>query len=68
MATPRFDVFLSHNSTDKPAVLAIVRVFPQAVLEPWLDIWRLHGDDRWQLVLRAALHASSDDTSDAAAA
>ena len=51
-----------------PAVLAIVRVFPRAVLEPWLDIWRLRGDDRWQLVLRAALHASSDDTSDAAAA
>lgn len=49
-------------------MLAIVRVFQQAVLEPWLDIWRLRGDDRWQLVLRAALHASSDDTSDAAAA
>jgi hypothetical protein len=35
----RFDVFLSHNSRDKPAVERIARRLKDAGLEPWLDAW-----------------------------
>src|SRR4051812_35091110 len=34
---PRFDVFLSHNSRDKPAVLQLADQLRQAGLRPWLD-------------------------------
>ena len=59
MSDRRFDVFLSHNSKDKPAVLAIARALQQAGVEPWLDAWYLRGGDRWQHVLRDALQSST---------
>ncbi|MBI2487804.1 MAG: toll/interleukin-1 receptor domain-containing protein [Deltaproteobacteria bacterium] len=34
-----FDVFLSHNSKEKPAVERIAEKLKQAGLEPWLDKW-----------------------------
>lgn len=59
MTTSRFDVFLSHNSQDKPAVLAIAHALQEAGLAPWLDKWYLRGGDPWQHVLRNALDAST---------
>ena len=37
----RFDVFLSHNSRDKPAVIQLAEQLRDAGLNPWLDAWCL---------------------------
>jgi WD40 repeat protein len=54
----RFDVFLSHNSLDKPFVERLAENLEKAGLEPWLDSWYLEGGDPWQEELTAALLAS----------
>ncbi len=46
--TARYDVFLSHNSKDKPAVERIAVKLRQAGIEPWLDSWHLTPGGRWQ--------------------
>ena len=33
----QYDVFLSHNSTDKPAVETLAHRLVEAGLTPWLD-------------------------------
>jgi hypothetical protein len=43
-----FDVFLSHNSVDKPAVEEIARKLKATGLEPWLDIWCLTPGETFQ--------------------
>ena len=58
-ATPaHFDVFLSHNSKDKPAVEQIARKLRNRGIEPFLDTWYLSGGGMWQAELGAYLHAS----------
>jgi len=37
----KYDVFLSHNSADKPAVLQIGSALQKAGLRSFLDIWHL---------------------------
>jgi hypothetical protein len=37
----RFDVFLSHNSRDKPFVERIAERLKRSQLSPWLDAWQL---------------------------
>ena len=59
MAAPQFDVFLSHNSRDKPAVERIAVLLKESGLEPWLDRWFLLGGDRWQQGIGEALRASA---------
>jgi hypothetical protein len=54
-----FDIFLSHNSRDKPAVERIATKLKQAGLEPWLDKWCLTPGGKWQEELAAGLRASS---------
>jgi hypothetical protein len=44
----RYDVFLSHNSKDKPVVERIAVKLRQAGVEPWLDSWHLTPGGRWQ--------------------
>jgi predicted ATPase len=56
---PRFDVFLSHNSLDKPMVEDIAARLQRAGLEPWLDKWYLTPGGRWQDELEAGLTASA---------
>jgi energy-coupling factor transporter ATP-binding protein EcfA2 len=51
----KFDVFLSHNSSDKPAVEEIARKLVQAGLNPWLDKWNLIPGDPWQVAIEDAL-------------
>jgi hypothetical protein len=54
-----FDIFLSHNSRDKPAVERVAAKLKQAKLEPWLDKWCLTPGGKWQDELAAGLRASS---------
>ena len=55
-----YDVFLSHNSKDKPAVEALAeRLEDEAGLRVFLDIWNLVPGDPWQEDLEVALNQSS---------
>jgi hypothetical protein len=46
-----FDVFLCHNSTDKPEVKKIGRILMERGLQPWLDEWDLRPGFPWQTAL-----------------
>ena len=51
-----FDVFLSHNGKDKPAVEHIARLLRDKYnLKAWLDKWHLVPGDPWQEGLEDAL-------------
>lgn len=43
-----FDVFLSHNSKDKPAVRTLGTALKQRGLSVWLDEWELRPGTLWQ--------------------
>lgn len=54
-----YDVFLSHNSSDKPAVeLLARRLSEECGLQPFLDKWHLIPGEPWQEALERALDAS----------
>jgi formylglycine-generating enzyme required for sulfatase activity len=55
----RFDVFLSHNSREKPAVEYLAEKLKRAGMEPWLDKWCLTPGGKWQQELELGLQASS---------
>ncbi|MCP3963600.1 MAG: tetratricopeptide repeat protein [bacterium] len=44
----RFDVFLSHNSSDKPTVIEIGELLKARGLKVWLDVWELRPGLPWQ--------------------
>ncbi len=46
-----FDVFLSHNGRDKPAVKGIGKALKARGLKPWLDEWELVPGRPWQEAL-----------------
>lgn len=50
-AAGRFDVFLCHNSIDKPAVKGIAKALKARGLLPWLDQWELPPGQPWQPLL-----------------
>ena len=50
-ALSQFDVFLCHNSADKPAVKRIAELLKQAGVLPWLDVWELPPGQPWQPLL-----------------
>lgn len=54
----RFDVFLSHNSRDKPAVERVARALKKQGLEPWLDAWHLTPGGDWQREIAEGLRSS----------
>jgi hypothetical protein len=57
--TMKFDVFLSHNSEDKPAVEVIGLLLQEAYnLKCWLDKWYLVPGEPWQEALEKALDDS----------
>lgn len=56
--TGQFDVFLSHNSHDKPVVEEIARLLKARGLEPWLDKWELRPGFRWQEGLEKGMEDS----------
>jgi len=53
----QYDVFLSHNSADKPAVGTLARRLVEAGLTPWLDTWNLVPGEPWQEAIEEALDA-----------
>src|SRR5262245_63879511 len=55
---PRYDVFLSHASADKPAVEHLARKLREEGLEPFLDKWHLVPGEPWQEALEDALAQS----------
>ncbi len=56
MANKTFDVFLSHNSRDKPAVIEIAEALrDQRRLKVWLDAWCLTPGRPWQEEIEAAI-------------
>jgi|SRR6516162_7427659 hypothetical protein len=54
----KYDVFLSHNSADKPAVLQIGSALQKAGLRSFLDIWHLQRGMSFQPGLSSALDES----------
>jgi hypothetical protein len=50
-AAGAFDVFLCHNSIDKPAVMQIGRQLMARGILPWLDDWELRPGMPWQRLL-----------------
>jgi WD40 repeat protein len=54
----RFDVFLSHNSREKPVVERIAEKLKREGFEPWLDKWCLTPAGDWQDELASGLRAS----------
>lgn len=50
-ASGRFDVFLCHNSADKPAVRALARALKERGILPWLDEAELPPGQPWQALL-----------------
>jgi tetratricopeptide (TPR) repeat protein len=56
--TIRYDVFLSHNRADKPAVEALARRLTQVGLTPFLDQWCLVPGEPWQEAIEEALEQS----------
>jgi WD40 repeat protein len=53
--TGDFDVFLCHNSKDKPQVMAIGERLKERGILPWLDVWEIPPGKRWQQELRRAI-------------
>jgi hypothetical protein len=49
--TTEFDVFLCHNSVDKPAVRDIAKRLKACGRSPWLDEWELRPGLPWQELL-----------------
>ena len=53
-----FDVFLAHNSQDKPAVRQLGRLLQDRGLRVWLDEWNLKPGAVWQEVLAEILQTT----------
>lgn len=49
---PEFDVFLCHNSEDKPQLRIIAECLKNKGIHPWFDEWELRPGVRWQQVLQ----------------
>lgn len=51
MRIPEFEVFMCHNSQDKPQVKEIAAKLKEKGIRPWLDEWELRPGFPWQRVL-----------------
>ncbi|MEH2072364.1 MAG: GUN4 domain-containing protein [Nostoc sp.] len=47
----QYDVFLCHNSKDKPEVIEIAHELTRQGIKPWLDKWELRPGLAWQVLL-----------------
>lgn len=54
-ATEPFDVFLSHNSQDKPPVMELAAALRERGLRVWLDEWELVPGRPWQEAIEEAI-------------
>ncbi len=55
---PQFDVFLSHNSKDKPAVRQLAQAIKDRGLNVWLDEWELVPGRPWQEALEEIIRTA----------
>src|SRR5574342_734262 len=53
-----YDVFLSHNSKDKPVVLELANRLKQDGLRVWLDEWEIQPGDKIGLKIQQGLERS----------
>ena len=53
-----FDVFLSHNSRDKPAVIKLAKRLKAQGLSVWLDVWELRPGQPWQEALEQIIETT----------
>jgi hypothetical protein len=51
-----FDVFLCHNSEDKPAVREIARKLTAEGIKPWLDVEQIPPGTTWQTALEEQIN------------
>ena len=58
MAADDFDCFLSHNSEDQPAVIALAATLADLGIRAWLDFQQLPPGTRWQDGLEQGIQAS----------
>ncbi len=58
MAEFEFDVFLSHNSSDKPLVRKLKQALAEAGLKAWLDEDELRPGFNWQPLLEEGVRTS----------
>ncbi|HYU33388.1 MAG TPA: TIR domain-containing protein [Thermoanaerobaculia bacterium] len=56
--TKSFDVFLSHNSKDKPAVRKLAEALRSRGLKVWLDEWELVPGRPWQEALEEVIETT----------
>ena len=54
-----FDVFLSHNSKDKPAVVALATSLRDRAVRVWLDEWELVPGRPWQEAIEQVIDTVS---------
>ncbi len=52
---PEFDVFLAHNSQDKPSVIAVANELKKLGVKPWLDGEQIRPGQPFQAVIQQAL-------------
>jgi len=50
-----YDVFLSHNSADKPTVIELATILRDRKLNVWLDVWELRPGLDWQAALETII-------------
>jgi hypothetical protein len=55
MNVSNFDVFLCHNSEDKPQIRALAQQLRSLGISPWFDEWALRPGVLWQQVLEAQI-------------
>ena len=55
MSRQPFDVFMCHNSEDKPAVIELAKRLRQQDIRPWLDLWELRPGLDWQDALETQI-------------
>ncbi len=55
MAEYEFDVFLAHNSDDKPQIRAVSHSLKRRGLRPWLDEEQILAGQSWQKVVQTAI-------------
>ncbi len=56
---PKYDVFLSHATPDKPVVEELAKLLKKRGFEPWLDKWNLIPGEPWQEAIEKALEDSA---------
>lgn len=58
MAEKSFDVFLAHNGSEKPAVIALAERLKEYGLRVWLDEWELRPGHPWNKAFKEIIQST----------